>query len=106
MRDPSKNVDVDVVKEGGGVMNKETTNYFYPLTGEVGVGKKDLEEVIVVDGVEGFADIEKGSVEGGVGVPFLILLAEEEEEALLVAVAIRTETTLAVIRGFPFEEVE
>ena len=67
MRDPSKNVDVDVVKEGGGVMNKETTNYFYPLTGEVGVGKKDLEEVIVVDGVEGFADIEKGSVEGGVG---------------------------------------
>ena len=60
MRDPSKNVDVDVVKEGGGVMNKETTNYFYPLTGEVGVGKKDLEEVIVVDGVEGFADIEKG----------------------------------------------
>ena len=47
------------------------------------MGGWDDVEVIVVDGVEGFADIEKGSVEGGVGVPFLILLAEEEEEVHL-----------------------
>lgn len=95
MGNSAKDFDVDVVKEGGRVVSKEASNYFNPVPGKAGMGEKDVEEVVMVDGVEGLADVDESTVEERVRVPFLVLLTEEEEEGLLVAVSVRAKATLA-----------
>ena len=91
-------VDVDgYTKDSGGVVGDEATDYLYPTGGKTDVAEKDVEQVVVVDGVEGFADVEESGGERRVVFAGLVLLAQEEEEGLLVTIAVVTEARLAEV---------
>ena len=78
-------------------MGDKATDYLYPTGGKTDVAEKDVEQVVVVDGVEGFADVEESGGERRVVFAGLVLLAQEEEEGLLVTIAVVTEARLAEV---------